>query len=744
VVDEFCSSPDPSPNKSKNSFATTAILEKVPPKLQTKTTEMGNSPARKKAVGGKSSAQNTPDGKRKQRDIRSFFTPPASDSSSGQTTKNNTDGNGLVNIEMERKKTPVKLRFEGGEISRIISTDEVLKKDLALIKVVSSDIAPPPSIKDEFDKSIEIKTESFTKIDDKQLKNAQLNEKYAKMLGTSIAAMKEKKLAQEALLNKKGTPDSNADKKRRGKRSDEFNGQESKKAKMDEDVKPVIKPKQGRKIKLELTEAVLKSGRPKRVIESPGSQLEAAKRKNAGVEAVVQPKARKVVKVTSRPTSPEMIELPKVSRVRNVSQPQKTPSPSEKKSGAAKTCTPSPEKRPGAVNIPEKKSGTDKNVATPVQEKTGRTPRSPRSEKSVPKKDESSYQKEFLKSITVKTEPASPSKMVNGVNKSPPPKTATARTGPNTLKIVQAMALLSPSKQIDGHKALNGHTEIPTELTNGHSPAPRRSPNARTPRKIKKEEFVLFPTGFKVKEEPRDDKTSPSKLPPYNVMIKHALTELNSVGGEGCTKLELLLFILRTYQPKDDIANVTNKLIQMLEVGIKKGMLLSSASCTPRKRLVDPNQHKPNHPPQKQNPTKHNQPTKVASAEEAKKEGGKEVRKEGDKEATKVVKKDGGEKEKSKTIVQAGKKTLPSRKGMKIGITPKRLKEPLASICKSKKMSRVDALRKTWVYIHQKKLLDPSDKTRIICDEKLKKLTKSKAIGSKALLGFVRDCMEPL
>ena len=33
---------------------------------------------------------------------------------------------------------------------------------------------------------------------------------------------------------------------------------------------------------------------------------------------------------------------------------------------------------------------------------------------------------------------------------------------------------------------------------------------------------------------------------------------------------------------------------------------------------------------------------------------------------------------------------------------------------------------------------------RIICDEKLKKLTKSKAIGSKALLGFVRDCMEPL
>ena len=26
------------------------------------------------------------------------------------------------------------LRFEGGEISRIISTDEVLKKDLALIK----------------------------------------------------------------------------------------------------------------------------------------------------------------------------------------------------------------------------------------------------------------------------------------------------------------------------------------------------------------------------------------------------------------------------------------------------------------------------------------------------------------------------------------------------------------------------------------------------------------------------------
>ena len=59
-------------------------------------------------------------------------------------------------------------------------------------------------------------------------------------------------------------------------------------------------------------------------------------------------------------------------------------------------------------------------------------------------------------------------------------------------------------------------------------------------------------------------------------------------------------------------------------------------------------------------------------------------------------------------------------------------------------MFRVDARQKVWTYIHKHRLLDPEDKTRIVCDEKLRRMTKCKAITSKALLSFVVDFMEPL
>jgi len=48
---------------------------------------------------------------------------------------------------------------------------------------------------------------------------------------------------------------------------------------------------------------------------------------------------------------------------------------------------------------------------------------------------------------------------------------------------------------------------------------------------------------------------------------------MNRVGGEGCTKLEILLFVLRKYKPKENITHVTNKLLEVLELGIKKGKI---------------------------------------------------------------------------------------------------------------------------------------------------------------------------
>ena len=79
-----------------------------------------------------------------------------------------------------------------------------------------------------------------------------------------------------------------------------------------------------------------------------------------------------------------------------------------------------------------------------------------------------------------------------------------------------------------------------------------------------------------------------------------------------------------------------------------------------------------------------------------------------------------------------------------INYTTKKLLEPLSTICKVKKGTRYEVLRKVWAYIRLKKLQDPSDKTVILCDENLKKLTKCKKFNQVSLMGFLKPFMKPL
>merc|ERR1712224_630759 len=76
--------------------------------------------------------------------------------------------------------------------------------------------------------------------------------------------------------------------------------------------------------------------------------------------------------------------------------------------------------------------------------------------------------------------------------------------------------------------------------------------------------------------------------------------------------------------------------------------------------------------------------------------------------------------------------------------SPKKLKEPLATICKSKKLTRYQTLRKVWNYIRVKKLQDPKNKKIIHCDENMRKLTKSKTIESHTVMVYLKPFMEPL
>jgi chromatin remodeling complex protein RSC6 len=120
-----------------------------------------------------------------------------------------------------------------------------------------------------------------------------------------------------------------------------------------------------------------------------------------------------------------------------------------------------------------------------------------------------------------------------------------------------------------------------------------------------------------------------------------------------------------------------------------------------------------------------------------------EIKKVVAKEPTVKVKEEPVSKER-KHSTEATSNGKSEEKKREICVTPKRLLEPLASICKAKRLSRKAALKQVWAYIKAKKLLDPNDKSRILCDEKLRKMTKSKAISTKALCGFLKDFMVPI
>ena len=206
------------------------------------------------------------------------------------------------------------------------------------------------------------------------------------------------------------------------------------------------------------------------------------------------------------------------------------------------------------------------------------------------------------------------------------------------------------------------------------------------------------------------------------------------LGGEGCTKLEILLYILRKFKPKGNVEQITTKLIEVLETGTKKGDFLSSVSC-PRVLKKDTKEIK-NEKDIKREPKDENK-SKSNDASKSKKSVVKKINSKGGK-LLKVEKKKSEMSQKKKT---KEKETNDKPNGHQI---PKKLLEPLSTICKAKKLTRREAVRKMWVYIKLKKLQDPSDKSVIICDDNMKKLTKCKKINQNDLMKHLKSFMIPL
>eukprot|EP00092_Neocalanus_flemingeri_P011152 GFUD01012014.1.p1 GENE.GFUD01012014.1~~GFUD01012014.1.p1 ORF type:complete len:1088 (-),score=342.73 GFUD01012014.1:789-4052(-) len=238
------------------------------------------------------------------------------------------------------------------------------------------------------------------------------------------------------------------------------------------------------------------------------------------------------------------------------------------------------------------------------------------------------------------------------------------------------------------------------------------------------EEIKPIMNGTTVKTEFNDNKISPNKLPTYTTMIKSALEEMNVTGGEGCSKLEILLYILRKFRPKGNVNTITTKLIKILEVGTKRGDFLSSVSC-PRVLKQAPEVRKE---VKERDKKKKEKVTNKDKIKKIKTKDGKVLKVKASK-LTKKVKQDKDKKEKKKRVVVQ---------------SPQKIKEPLSIICKAKRLTRHEVLKKIWAYIHAKKLQDPTDKTIIICDENFKKLTKCKQISQSSLMSYIKPFMEPI
>jgi len=229
--------------------------------------------------------------------------------------------------------------------------------------------------------------------------------------------------------------------------------------------------------------------------------------------------------------------------------------------------------------------------------------------------------------------------------------------------------------------------------------------------KVKQEIIAAEVSETPVTKEVKKKKDIPVR---YDKMVQKALEHLNTQ-GEGCSKLQILVYILKKYQPSEDIVVINNKLGKLLDKRVRKGTLLSNEKL-----------------PKESGKTK----TKFQKAVAVNK---KKIKKEPT--SPKVIKKKEPEKKKkesaAKTKAADGQKQLSTSK-------PLILHPILAIICGAKKLTMDEIKKKVWAYVKTNSLRDPKDKSLIKCDKHLKKLTKQKTIHASALLGHIKKSLTPV
>lgn len=235
---------------------------------------------------------------------------------------------------------------------------------------------------------------------------------------------------------------------------------------------------------------------------------------------------------------------------------------------------------------------------------------------------------------------------------------------------------------------------------------------------------------------PTPNPSSPKQNEDYTTMIQEALLALAELhkgaedGQKGVSQMNVLLYILKHYKSGDDIATVNTK--------VKNGLKFLSRMGVIDKMSVDGGEPSQDESDVEDEPTG----TEVKKEELEKKE--KKVESEKKKKSDEVETSTPPKKKK----VLTDKLNVEDKKKKQIKDTstekkehksrPKKLSPALAALCGgSRKMSRHDVIKSVWQYVKANALQDPAQKSFILCDDKLKGITKKKRIPQTELLVYI-------
>ena len=234
-----------------------------------------------------------------------------------------------------------------------------------------------------------------------------------------------------------------------------------------------------------------------------------------------------------------------------------------------------------------------------------------------------------------------------------------------------------------------------------------------------------------------------SNLPDYTTMVQEALYSLKDASaGMGCSQMNILLYVLHKYSPKEEIRAVNAKVKAALQflarMDIVQKILLDGveesnsdleegAENEISDQITDQGQEK--------------QPEQATTSITTKVPESTTTTVKKVKRKDKLNKEDNTKTKLKKKKKVSMKKTQKSNDGLKIRPKAKKLSGPLSAICAVKKANRQDVLKALWNHVKTNKLQDPKDPTVIFCDEKLKAVMKKKKIAATDMLRGITEHM---